>query len=106
MNRKSIHFLKNVVPLYFFFASCYTKFIIHNIKIIGGPLIGICLSISPQADWFGNSMYDLVHPDDVEKVREQLSTTESQNTGRILDLKSKSLLRNMYQEYCYCTKHV
>jgi hypothetical protein len=35
-------------------------------------------------------MYDLVHPDDVEKVREQLSTTESQNTGRILDLKSKS----------------
>lgn len=34
-------------------------------------------------------MYDLVHPDDVEKVREQLSTTESQNTGRILDLKSK-----------------
>lgn len=53
-------------------------------------LIGICLQISPQADWFGNSMYDLVHPDDVEKVREQLSTTESQNTGRILDLKSKS----------------
>lgn len=49
-------------------------------------------------------MYDLVHPDDVEKVREQLSTTESQNTGRILDLKSKALLR--YQEYCYCTKHV
>lgn len=67
-------------------------------------MIGICLLISPQADWFGNSMYDLVHPDDVEKVREQLSTTESQNTGRILDLKSKSLLR--YQEYCYCTKHV
>jgi len=34
-------------------------------------------------------MFDLVHPDDVEKVREQLSTTESQNTGRILDLKSE-----------------
>lgn len=37
-------------------------------------------------------MYDLVHPDDVEKVREQLSTTESQNTGRILDLKSKLIV--------------
>lgn len=42
-----------------------------------------------QSDWFGNTLYELVHPDDVDKVREQLSTTESQNTGRILDLKSK-----------------
>ena len=42
-----------------------------------------------QSDWFGNSLYDLIHPDDVEKLREQLSTSESQNTGRILDLKSK-----------------
>ena len=41
-----------------------------------------------QSDWFGNSLYDLIHGDDVEKLREQLSTTESQNTGRILDLKS------------------
>ena len=43
-----------------------------------------------QSDWFGNSLYDLIHGDDVEKLREQLSTTESQNTGRILDLKSKN----------------
>ena len=34
-------------------------------------------------------MYDLVHSDDTEKIREQLSTSESQSTGRILDLKSK-----------------
>jgi len=46
-------------------------------------------SLCFQGDWFGNCMFDLVHPDDVEKVREQLSTTESQNTGRILDLKSE-----------------
>ena len=44
-----------------------------------------------QADLFSTTLYDLVHPEDVEKVRDQLSTTESQNTGRILDLKSKSL---------------
>lgn len=42
-----------------------------------------------QSDWFGNSLYDLIHPDDVDKLREQLSTSESQNTGRILDLKSE-----------------
>lgn len=34
-------------------------------------------------------IYDLIHPEDVEKVREQLSTQESANAGRILDLKSK-----------------
>lgn len=50
-----------------------------------------------QADWFGNSMYDLVHPDDVEKVREQLSTTESQNTGRILDLKTGTVKKDSHQ---------
>ena len=42
-----------------------------------------------QNDWYGTSLYELIHPDDVEKLREQLSTTESQNTGRILDLKSQ-----------------
>lgn len=41
-----------------------------------------------QSEWFGNSLYDLIHQDDVDKLREQLSTSESQNTGRILDLKS------------------
>merc|ERR1712024_307839 len=34
-------------------------------------------------------MYDYVHPEDQEKVREQLSTTDSgQSNGRILDLKT------------------
>ena len=42
-----------------------------------------------QGDWFGHSLFDLIHPDDTEKLREQLSTSESQTTGRILDLKSK-----------------
>ncbi|XP_061172909.1 aryl hydrocarbon receptor nuclear translocator homolog isoform X2 [Saccostrea echinata] len=50
-----------------------------------------------QADWFGNSMYELVHPDDVEKVREQLSTSESQNTGRILDLKTGTVKKDSHQ---------
>ena len=53
-------------------------------------LVFIFLLFFPyQGDLFGSTLYDLTHPDDVEKVREQLSTSESQNTGRILDLKSK-----------------
>lgn len=52
-------------------------------------ILSICFF--PQADWFNACIFDLVHPDDVEKIREQLSTQESPNAGRILDLKSNSL---------------
>lgn len=34
-------------------------------------------------------IFDLVHPDDAEKIRDQLSATESPDAGRVLDLKSK-----------------
>jgi len=43
-----------------------------------------------QSDWYQRSLYDLIHPDDVEKLREQLSTGDTQPPGRILDLKSMS----------------
>ena len=56
--------------------------------INAGAFIGINTVF--QGEWFANSLFDLIHPDDTDKVREQLSTTESQNTGRILDLKSKT----------------
>ncbi|KAF7708081.1 aryl hydrocarbon receptor nuclear translocator isoform X2 [Silurus meridionalis] len=41
-----------------------------------------------QSDWLGSSLYDQLHPDDKEKLREQLSTTENNNSGRMLDLKT------------------
>jgi aryl hydrocarbon receptor nuclear translocator len=58
-----------------------------------GRVIYVSDSVTPvlhhaQADLFGTSLYDHVHPEDSEKVREQLSTQESQNNGRILDLKT------------------
>ena len=58
-----------------------------------GRIIYVSDSVTPvlnhsQADWFGSSMYDHVHPEDSEKVREQLSTQDTQNNGRILDLKT------------------
>ena len=37
-------------------------------------------------------IFDLVHPDDADKIRDQLSATESPDAGRVLDLKSKPLL--------------
>lgn len=49
-----------------------------------------------QSEWYGRSLYDFINPDDVEKLREQLSTNEAQNSGRILDLKSMS-----YNAYIY-----
>jgi len=34
-------------------------------------------------------IFDLVHPEDADKIRDQLSATESPDAGRVLDLKSK-----------------
>jgi len=58
-----------------------------------GRVIYVSDSLTPvlnhaQSDWFGASVYDYIHPEDQEKVREQLSTSESQSNGRILDLKT------------------
>jgi len=50
-----------------------------------------------QSDFFNSSLYDLIHPEDVEKVREQLSTQEPQNSGRILDLKSGTVKKDGHQ---------
>uniref|UniRef100_A0A8D3AZ51 Aryl-hydrocarbon receptor nuclear translocator 2 n=1 Tax=Scophthalmus maximus TaxID=52904 RepID=A0A8D3AZ51_SCOMX len=36
----------------------------------------------PQSEWFGSTLYEQVHPDDVDKLREQLSTTENSMTAR------------------------
>jgi len=67
-----------------------------------GRIMYVSDSITPvlnqrQGDVYGSTLYDLSHPDDVEKVREQLSTTESQNTGRILDLKTGTVKKEGHQ---------
>uniref|UniRef100_A0A3Q2PEA9 Aryl-hydrocarbon receptor nuclear translocator 2 n=1 Tax=Fundulus heteroclitus TaxID=8078 RepID=A0A3Q2PEA9_FUNHE len=36
----------------------------------------------PQSEWLGSTLYEQVHPDDVDKLREQLSTSENSMTGR------------------------
>ncbi|KAJ8340364.1 hypothetical protein SKAU_G00349970 [Synaphobranchus kaupii] len=51
----------------------------------------------PQQEWFGSTLYEQVHPDDVDKLREQLSTTENSMTGRILDLKTGTVKKEGQQ---------
>ncbi|CAH0391895.1 unnamed protein product [Bemisia tabaci] len=72
------------------------------VSCVSGDIIYVSDSVRPvlshsQSDWFGASLFDFVHPDDVEKVREQLSTIESSNSGRILDLKSGTVKKEGHQ---------
>ncbi|KAK6642862.1 hypothetical protein RUM43_004364 [Polyplax serrata] len=67
-----------------------------------GRIIYVSDSVTPvlnqsQNEWFGSCIYDNVHSEDVEKVREQLSTQEPQNTGRILDLKTGTVKKEGHQ---------
>lgn len=52
-----------------------------------GRVIYVSDSLTPvlnqsQSEWFGSSLYEQVHPDDVDKLREQLSTSENSMTGK------------------------
>uniref|UniRef100_A0A1B6CDX3 Aryl hydrocarbon receptor nuclear translocator homolog n=1 Tax=Clastoptera arizonana TaxID=38151 RepID=A0A1B6CDX3_9HEMI len=67
-----------------------------------GRIIYVSDSVSPvlnqsQSDWFGSCIFEHLHADDVEKVREQLSTQEPQNSGRILDLKTGTVKKEGHQ---------
>jgi aryl hydrocarbon receptor nuclear translocator len=67
-----------------------------------GRIIYVSDSVTPvlnqsQPEWYGSCIFDHLHPEDVDKVREQLSTQEPQNTGRILDLKTGTVKKEGHQ---------
>ncbi|XP_021963129.1 aryl hydrocarbon receptor nuclear translocator homolog isoform X2 [Folsomia candida] len=67
-----------------------------------GRIIYVSDSVTPvlnqsQPEWYGSCIFDHLHPEDVSKVREQLSTQEPQNTGRILDLKTGTVKKEGHQ---------
>lgn len=67
-----------------------------------GRIIYVSDSVTPvlnhtQNDWYGQCFFDNIHPDDREKVREQLSTQEPQNSGRVLDLKTGTVKKEGHQ---------
>ena len=66
----------------------------------------ICI-LNSQNEWLSaRSLFDFLHPEDIEKVREQLSTQEPQNSGRILDLKTGTVKKEGHQgEFFYMVYH-
>ncbi|KAI8438479.1 hypothetical protein MSG28_010978, partial [Choristoneura fumiferana] len=89
--RELKHLILEAADGFLFVVSCDT-----------GRVIYVSDSIAPvlnysQGEWYSSCLYDQVHPDDVEKVREQLSTQEPQNTGRILDLKTGTVKKEGHQ---------
>lgn len=85
------HLILEAADGFLFVVSCDT-----------GRIIYVSDSVTPvlnhtQNEWYGSSLFELVHPDDIDKVREQLSTQEPQNTGRILDLKTGTVKKEGHQ---------
>ncbi|XP_026084028.1 aryl hydrocarbon receptor nuclear translocator-like isoform X6 [Carassius auratus] len=76
------HLVLEAADGFLFVVSCET-----------GRVVYVSDSVTPvlnqaQSDWLGSSLYDQLHPYDTEKLREQLSTSENNSGGRMLDMKT------------------
>ncbi|KAM8870177.1 aryl hydrocarbon receptor nuclear translocator isoform 2-T2 [Spinachia spinachia] len=85
------HLILEAADGFLFVVSCET-----------GRVVYVSDSLTPvlnqaQSEWLGSSLYDQLHPDDTEKLREQLSTAENNNTGRMLDLKTGTVKKEGQQ---------
>uniref|UniRef100_A0A8C5GXI0 Aryl hydrocarbon receptor nuclear translocator-like n=1 Tax=Gouania willdenowi TaxID=441366 RepID=A0A8C5GXI0_GOUWI len=85
------HLILEAADGFLFVVSCET-----------GRIVYVSDSLTPvlnqsQSEWLGSSLYDQLHPDDTKKLREQLSTAENNNTGRMLDLKTGTVKKESQQ---------
>ncbi|XP_063803119.1 aryl hydrocarbon receptor nuclear translocator isoform X1 [Pseudophryne corroboree] len=85
------HLILEAADGFLFVVSCETGRIVYVSDSVT-PVLN-----QPQSQWFGSTLYDQVHPDDVDKLREQLSTAENAMTGRILDLKTGTVKKEGQQ---------
>ncbi|XP_041037530.1 aryl hydrocarbon receptor nuclear translocator-like isoform X1 [Carcharodon carcharias] len=85
------HLILEAADGFLFVVACETGKIIYVSDSVT-PVLN-----QPQTEWFGSTLYDQVHPDDVDKLREQLSTSENAMTGRILDLKTGTVKKEGQQ---------
>ncbi|XP_049814599.1 aryl hydrocarbon receptor nuclear translocator homolog isoform X3 [Schistocerca nitens] len=85
------HLILEAADGFLFVVTCDTGRVIYVSDSVA-PVLN-----QPQNEWFGSCIYDNIHAEDVEKVREQLSTQEPQNTGRILDLKTGTVKKEGHQ---------
>ncbi|CAD5125825.1 DgyrCDS14028 [Dimorphilus gyrociliatus] len=86
------HLILEAADGFLFVAQCDTGRVIY----VSDSVLPV-LNQTQQAWYSASSLYDLVHPDDTAKLREQLSTSESQSNGRILDLKTGTLKKEGHQ---------
>ncbi|XP_029437292.1 aryl hydrocarbon receptor nuclear translocator isoform X2 [Rhinatrema bivittatum] len=85
------HLILEAADGFLFVVSCDTGRVVY-VSDSMTPVLNL-----PQSEWFGSTLYDQVHLDDVDKLREQLSTTENTMTGRILDLKTGTVKKEGQQ---------
>uniref|UniRef100_UPI00358E1671 aryl hydrocarbon receptor nuclear translocator 2-like isoform X2 n=1 Tax=Myxine glutinosa TaxID=7769 RepID=UPI00358E1671 len=85
------HLILEAADGFLFVAACETGRIIYVSDSVS-PVLN-----QPQSSWVGGSLYDQAHPDDVEKLNEQLSTAEGAAAGRILDLKTGTVKKEGQQ---------
>nr|XP_009933719.1 PREDICTED: aryl hydrocarbon receptor nuclear translocator isoform X3 [Opisthocomus hoazin] len=90
------HLILEAADGFLFIVSCETGRVVYVSDSVT-PVLN-----QPQSEWFGSKLYDQVHPDDVGKLREQLSTSESTLTGRILDLKTGTVKKEGQQSMRMC----
>ncbi|XP_076681492.1 aryl hydrocarbon receptor nuclear translocator homolog tgo isoform X2 [Andrena cerasifolii] len=88
------HLILEAADGFLFVVSCGT-----------GRIIYVSDSVAPvlnytQSDWYGTSLYSQVHPDDTEKVKEQLSAEEPEHGGRVLDLKTGTVKKEASMRMC------
>lgn len=79
------HLILEAADGFLFVSQCDTGNIIYV-----SDAVQPVLSYLPT-EWTNRSLFEFVHPDDLEKVKDQLSTQETSSvnsTGRILDLKT------------------
>ncbi|KAJ7381807.1 hypothetical protein OS493_038912 [Desmophyllum pertusum] len=73
---------------FLFVVNCMTGTVVYVSDSIT-PVLN-----QPQSAWMNQEIFDLVHPDDADKIKDQISATESPDAGRVLDLKTGSVKKD------------
>lgn len=85
------HLILEAADGFLFVVSCDTGKVIYVADSVTQVLN------HSQYEFQNSSFYDWVHPDDIEKVREQLSTQDMSGSSRILDMKSGTVKKESHQ---------
>lgn len=84
------HLVMESADGFLFVASCETGQVVYVSDTITSVLG------QAHSDWLGRSIYELIHPQDIPKVQEQLSLND-QGGGRMLDLKTGTVKKEGQQ---------